>query len=572
MNDLPDTLTRLEARLETLEQRVYLLEHGAAAPLATAAPAATVDLATTNAVGNANLDEKLATSPAGGVFPVLGKAMLGIAGAYLLRAVAESGALPNAAVAAVAIAYALGWLVWASRVKAGEWLAGSTYASTSAMILAPMLWELTLRFNVLPAWATAAVLGGFALAATALAWKRGLAPVLWVANGTVVASSLALAIATHQIGPFIAVLLLMVLVGEYAAARGRATGVRVMVALAADFAIWVQIYIYAGPESARTAYPPLSSVALLAPGIALFLILGGGLVYRTASQGKIVTVFETIEITIAFLLGVSTLGTLGPPSGMFWLGVFCLLLSAIGYAVTFLRFDRAAERRNYLVSITWSGALLLAGSLLSLPQTVQASWLSVAAVAAIYASARLNRLALEVQGMAFLLAAAWVSGLLSGVSNSLAGVLPSAPGVSLYVVSAGAVACYAAIKPCTDQSWTRSLLSIAFAVMAMGVLAAYAVQGLASIAALKVIVAAHHVAFIRTLTVCAAAIALAYSGAHWRRMELTRVGYATLVLVAVKLVFEDLRHGHLAFIAGSIFVFAITLMVVPRVARMGQRV
>jgi hypothetical protein len=34
---------------------------------------------------------------------------------------------------------------------------------------------------------------------------------------------------------------------------------------------------------------------------------------------------------------------------------------------------------------------------------------------------------------------------------------------------------------------------------------------------------------------------------------------------------EDLRHGHLAFIAASIFIFAITLLVVPRVARMGQR-
>jgi hypothetical protein len=90
--------------------------------------------------------------------------------------------------------------------------------------------------------------------------------------------------------------------------------------------------------------------------------------------------------------------------------------------------------------------------------------------------------------------------------------------------------------------------------------------------ALKVIPEAHHLAFIRTLTVCTAAIALAFSGAHWRRMELTRIGYATLGLLALKLVFEDLRHGHLAFIAASIFLFAITLIVVPRVARMGQKV
>ena len=145
-------------------------------------------------------DEDLSASLAGGAFSVLGKAMLGIAGAYLLRAVAESSSLPRTAVAAVAIAYALGWLAWASRAKAGDWLAGTTYACTSALILAPMLWELTLRFNVLPAPVSAAVVCGFVLAASALAWKRDFAPVLWVANGTAVAIALTLAIASHQIG------------------------------------------------------------------------------------------------------------------------------------------------------------------------------------------------------------------------------------------------------------------------------------------------------------------------------------------------------------------------------------
>ena len=49
--------------------------------------------------------------------------------------------------------------------------------------------------------------------------------------------------------PFIAVLLLMVLICEYAAGRNRESGVRVLVALAADVAIWALLYIYSGPES-----------------------------------------------------------------------------------------------------------------------------------------------------------------------------------------------------------------------------------------------------------------------------------------------------------------------------------
>jgi len=90
------------------------------------------------------------------------------------------------------------------------------------------------------------------------------------------------------------------------------------------------------------------------------------------------------------------------------------------------------------------------------------------------------------------------------------------------------------------------------------------------VTALSVNPGAHHLAFLRTLTICVAILALAFSGSHWRRLELTRIGYIALALVAVKLVFEDLRLGHLEFIAASIFLFAITLIAVPRIVRMSQ--
>jgi hypothetical protein len=95
---------------------------------------------------------------------------------------------------------------------------------------------------------------------------------------------------------------------------------------------------------------------------------------------------------------------------------------------------------------------------------------------------------------------------------------------------------------------------------------------LMSLVALKLIPGAHHLAFIRTLSICLAATGLAFGAARWGRTELSRISYATVALLAVKLAAEDLRHGQLAFIAGSIFLFAITLILVPRMARMGQRV
>jgi predicted tellurium resistance membrane protein TerC len=109
------------------------------------------------------------------------------------------------------------------------------------------------------------------------------------------------------------------------------------------------------------------------------------------------------------------------------------------------------------------------------------------------------------------------------------------------------------------------------AALAVFALAAILVQGLLFLVALRFTPDVYHVAFIRTLICCATALFVAFAGSCWKRRELTNIAYATLAFVAAKLVFEDLRHGHFEFIAGSIFLFAITLIAVPRLARAGQK-
>jgi hypothetical protein len=79
------------------------------------------------------------------------------------------------------------------------------------------------------------------------------------------------------------------------------------------------------------------------------------------------------------------------------------------------------------------------------------------------------------------------------------------------------------------------------------------------------------VAVIRTLISCGLVLAVAYSGSRWQRIELVWTAYGTLALVAAKLLFEDLPNGHSGPIALSIFLFAGTLILVPRVARTGGK-
>ena len=193
------------------------------------------------------------------------------------------------------------WLLWAAWVKANVF-AAATYAVTAALILAPMLWELTLRFKVLPASTTAGVLGAFVVGASALAWKGNLLPVIWVANVTAAFTALVLLVATHDLAPFIAALLIMAVASEFAADHNRWLRLRFLVAPTADLAVWILIYIFSLPESARAEYGAVQNALLFTLPSALFLIYGASVTFRTTWLGQRITLFEIAQMLITFLL------------------------------------------------------------------------------------------------------------------------------------------------------------------------------------------------------------------------------------------------------------------------------
>ena len=296
MSDLPGAIERLAARLDDLEQRVGALEHhpaGADSPPAPQ-PAAT----------RQGLPSALSFSQSS-AFPVLGKAMLGIAGAYVLRALMESFLAPKPMIAVLAILYALLWLAGAARTPSAAWFARTAYACASCLIFAPMLWELTLWFKVLPPSASAVAVSAFAGVAIGLTWKRPCPPVRWAANATAIALAIALAVATHLMEPFVAALVFVALVTEWGRKRASERGVRVLAAVAADLMVWALIYIYSSPQTARADYPALPRTALLAPGIGLFLIYAGSAVFRIAFRRQRISIWEAVQTTIAFVLAAA---------------------------------------------------------------------------------------------------------------------------------------------------------------------------------------------------------------------------------------------------------------------------
>lgn len=564
MDDLHDTLAQLSASLEALERRVDALEH----PSQTTQP---VPAPTENFVAAAPAATALAFAQSDGAFSVVGKAMLGIAGAYLLRAAAESTTFPRAAIVAIAIAYALLWLVAATRVRAEARFASLTYAGTSVLILIPMLWELTLRFRVFPTVMAAGVLGGFVITAFVLAWKRHFAAVAWVVAVAASTTALALSIATHDPAPFIVALLVMAMASEYAAAGNHRLRVRWLVAVSADIAVWTMIYIFSRPESVRTEYKEVNGMLLLAFGPILLLIYGASVTAQTMLQGRRITFLEAAQTLIAFLLAAWSVLSFWSGAGALVLGVLCLLSSMVGYTVVFTRFGDTHAQRNYHVYASGSAALLLAGGYLCLPPVWLALCLIIAAVTATILGLRTVRLTLEFHGLVFLAAAAFSSGLPAYVFHAIVGAFPSSPGWLVWCISAAAVLCYAVERRFPVEQRKQRLLYFLSAALAVGATTALLVWALVRLVVVGITPGASHIAVIRTLTTCAIALFLAYSGSRWQRKELEWLAYATLVFVASKLLFEDMRHNHLGFTAISICLYAITLLLVPRLVRLGGK-
>ncbi|HUX44116.1 MAG TPA: hypothetical protein VMV57_05130, partial [Terracidiphilus sp.] len=392
----------------------------------------------------------------------------------------------------------------------------------------------------------------------------------WMAQGAACILALALALATRQFPPFFAALLLMVALFEYPAARGHDRPVRLLVALAADAALSSQLFIYSGSQASRTDYPNLGIWALVAPSCLLFLICAGGIVAKTVIRRQPISAFDAVQCLLSLLLLFFSVWFFAPGLGALLLGLVFLGLSAACYALAFLRFRRDSHPRNFRIFAVWSAGLFLAGTLWLLPGPVAAVCLGLAALLAIVLGVRLECLALDFHGVLYLSAAAVISGLPEYVLSALVGSFPVTPGWSVVAVAACALACYAAGKERVGEDWQHQVLHLVPALLAACAAAALMAGGIVRLVALSFPPDTYHVAFIRTLTVCALALALGFGGARWHRLEMTRIAYAALVLEPVKLVLEDLRNGRMSFIAASFFLFAVTLIVFPRLVRWGR--
>lgn len=559
-----DALARLEellARIEELERRISALER------LRQTPPETRRTPQPSAVPSARPGEAPPLPQPLSVFSVFGHAVLGIAGAYMLRALAESRAIPPWLGVALGVACAAGWLVWSARPRVKAGLARSVYAATAAVILAPMLWEVTVRFRILEPPVTAAVLAAFALLAMTLGWRSHAATVVWVGACAAAVTALGLMAAARAPLPFAWALLGVALASEILGLQGRWPGIRLLTAAAADIAVLITLAILGDAAAIPPEYQPAGEVQLIALGCTLFAVSSVGLAARSLVFRLRITVAEALQFAVAILLAGWGVIRVTQGVGAAVLGGFCLAAAVLCYGAAFGLLSEEAARRNFYIYCSWALVLGVAGSFLALPAGALVVLLCFAALSATALGVRALRPVLVLHGLAYLACAVAASGLLGYAGRALAGTLPATPGRLPLLAASVALVCSALMLRFPGEQPSARLLRLLPMALAVYAAAALAVAALVLLFWRGAPVALAQLAVVRTVVTGAAALLLAFGGARFSRLELVWMAYAAAGLGSLKLLVEDLQLGSTWALAASLLVYGAVLMAIPLLVR-----
>jgi hypothetical protein len=336
--------------------------------------------------------------PTSDLLPALGRGLLALAGAYLLRALVEAGALPTGAGVAIGLVYAVAWLIWAARTPAERRLEAAIHGLTAVLVLVPLLWEATLRFHVVGAWTAALILLFFTLFGLAISWRKNLLIVATIATLAGLGTAAALLVATHDVLPFTFVFLATAAAVEISACLEHWLSERWLAAAAADLAVLLATWLVTNPRGLPEVYAPIPHGWLVAAQVALLAIYLASTIVRTLFRGFTFTAFETAQCIAAFAISVG--GGLRLSPAMPVVAVCC------GTACYIVAFALLARGRNFYTYSTFAILLVLAGSRIVLTGSTSAAVWSALAIG----SAWSGRLTLHFHGIVYLLLALAAAG------------------------------------------------------------------------------------------------------------------------------------------------------------------
>jgi len=514
---------------------------------------------------------------------LIGRALMALGGAYLLRALTEGGVWPPTVGITLAFGYAAGWLAAADRSGRRHPPAAIFNGATAVMIALPLLWESVTRFHTIGPWVASIVLVASTLAPTAVAVRRRLQPLAWIALLGALTASVALTAATGALLPFAAADIVLGVTTLWVGYTIDWVWLRWPAAVVADLAV---LALAAGVSTHALANAPAAILATQLLLVGAYLI---SVALRTLVRGREVNVFEALQSTAALVVGFGGAAFVANATGTGRpLLVGIALAAAIGsYAVAFaFIIRRQGVRVNFFFYTSVAIVLVISGAALGLPEP--ASWWAALAVAAAYlarlpsrpvarriaaagsevaaaAEARARTL-LAFHAAAYLFAGAMSAGLFAAVARALTGAAVSQSPIAprLLVVFGAASICWM-LRPAAADSGEPQRGSLAHA--AIGLLVALAAAAWLAALGLSDKTAPGVAATVRTSTLAVTALALAWIGGRTRLTEAAWLVYPLLAAGAMKLVVEDFPQSSAATLFVALAIYGGALITAPRVLR-----
>lgn len=556
------TLQRLEARVASLEK-----EESAWVGVRPRAAASSVPVE--------GEEPTLAFSPTE-IMALFGRVCLILAGAFLIRAITDSGTLPRPGGVALGLAYAAACAILADRTGLrGRSLAAAFYAITTAMISYPLLWEATTKLSVLSPLGAAATLTGVTLLLASVAWRRSLHGVMWTVTIAALGTGFALMVALGALELFTLVFLLFGTGSIWLTYGRRWHGLRWPVALTADSAVLALTSLAAWPGGPPEAYRSLSVPRVLALALGLVVIYLGSLAVRILQRHRAVNIFEGLQTAAVLIIGFGGAVRVAHASGSgaSVLGIMAFLFGAGCYALAFTFVERQTETgANFAFFTSLAMVLVIAGCLITVSGAGLVSCFIGLGLLTTMTGVRFGRGILLTHGSVFLTAAGFVSGLLARSFEAF--LWPAKEtrqpfsGVAILVLLALATSHVLIVwkrKP-GASAWYLKLPSFTMGTLSVLGIGALAVTGLAHF--LKGTPPdPGALAAIRTAVLALSAIALGMLGRWMPGTEMGWLVYPLLGATALKLLLEDLSNGRPLTLFLALGLFGAALISAPWLLR-----
>ncbi|HEY3124863.1 MAG TPA: hypothetical protein VGK70_12490 [Thermoanaerobaculia bacterium] len=509
------------------------------------------------------------------VLTELGRSCLILGGAFLVRALTDSGTLQRPVGAGLGLAYGVLWVLLADRSAAHGRSTSATFLGITSVVIAyPLVVETSTRMAVFRPSGAAAILAALTLLCLGVAWHRGLALFAWAALGAAVASSFVLGIVTGAVEPFAAALLAIGVASLWLAYSPRPwRGLRWPAAAAADvFVLWSALRLAPSGPPAPESTPSLSFFLVLA--FALPFLYLGSFAVRTLARRRNVVLFDAVQGIAALAVGFggAALVVRYVQDAQPILGASAVVIGVGCYGVAFVFVERQ-QRRNFLFYATLALLLTLSGSaLLAGGGVLTLLWCLLAVASAILAT-RFTRVTLAVHSAAYALAAAWRSGS-AGASLDAFVAPPARPWTPLTAAGlcaiGAAAACYVLLAREKGEAnrarerFPRLMLAVTVA-FGGGAFAIVAIKNLIGGGPASLDSAA--IAAARTAVLAVAVFLLAAARRRAALPELAWLTYGVLSIGAVKLLIEDLPGGRPATLFVAFLFYGAALLAAPRLLR-----